>query len=857
MRVSDAEPSATPQEVTGGVPRPRVSKRVEVAAVVATSAALSSRSYLDGSFESLDLSVDHPHATTAALSVGAAASASAALAAIATHDAWERVASCGAAQMTRKKRVEITRARSTSSLRYVLLSLFLGQLSKATKRGLARHTPSRRVSFAMGGPPDASRVGGVWFPDVTPEEWALPDGLASHVITPALVIDLKKVRRNVATVKRALGGDLNRWRPHLKTTKMSIVWLELVRAGVKNFKVATTKEAAVLAVTLETYLDRCYRNRKVRTLEKCARTRDSADAKDGFEDAFAPPRKNSKGTLESSSTRANARATDHDPEDSSRAEVRRRLMKEKAAFDVLVAYPLVGPARERLSRLAKAFPWITWSVLIEAEEVVDAAGPEAAAPAHRASARTRHARYEDDNVGYFVDVNPGMHRTGAEMRTSREPFSGARRDEDDVAAALDLRIYRACVNDARVQTSQEGSTMDISPRPFLGFRGIHFYEGHFAECVARSGNSAAETETARLARAGACAALYENALAPVLSFLRKKGVPPVEVITSGTPGFTHALEFDIRKALVRLMGPGEIPETVGSWVAQHRVSPGTVVFHDWRGERQNPGLGLVPAAVLMSRVVSLPAEGRCTLDCGSKSIAAEAGDPAGYILGRPTWRATGCSEEHLPIVFGEHRGGEHRGGDSLVRSEEREVRFFSLSEEVEASRHERPSGGSVIAGAVSDTNAGRGFVDGDLLSKRRRPWDVALARRQDAGISAAGTGTAPVSLGSYGDAGVEPPRDTHATVNTDERVLIPGDAVPEKNALRGDIPRRGDLVFVVPEHICPTVNLAEQAVVLDGGELVGVMEVEARGHEIVPTDLPPAPTTRALREAAEGSVRRE
>ena len=59
-------------------------------------------------------------------------------------------------------------------------------------------------------------------------------------------------------------------------------------------------------------------------------------------------------------------------------------------------------------------------------------------------------------------------------------------------------------------------------------------------------------------------------------------------------------------------------------------------------------------------------------------------------------------------------------------------------------------------------------------------------------------------------------------------------------------------MFVVPEHICPTVNLAEQAVVLDGGELVGVMDVEARGHELAPPTLPPATTTRALRTAAEG-----
>jgi hypothetical protein len=35
-----------------------------------------------------------------------------------------------------------------------------------------------------------------------------------------------------------------------------------------------------------------------------------------------------------------------------------------------------------------------------------------------------------------------------------------------------------------------------------------------------------------------------------------------------------------------------------------------MVFHDWRGERQKPNSGLVPTAVVMSRVVSLPEPGR-------------------------------------------------------------------------------------------------------------------------------------------------------------------------------------------------------------------------------------------------------
>ena len=424
------------------------------------------------------------------------------------------------------------------------------------------------------------------------------------------MIDLKKVRRNVAAVKRALGGDLNRWRPHLKTTKMSVVWLELVRAGVKNFKVATTKEAAVLAVTLETYLDRD----------------DSKDSKRKTETSFA----------DKASFAETKNAKD---------QLRRRLMKEKTAFDVLVAYPLCGPARDRLSCIAKAFPWIRWSCLVEAEEAFstdEEAGLEKTnvSSVEREKRRktddkkgARRRRFEDDNVGYFVDVNPGMHRTGAE---ARRRGGAAKRAED---ASFDARIWRACVNDPANETA------------YLGFRGVHFYEGHLSACVARAGATLVETEIARSRRADACAALYEDVLVPLLTYLRGKGAPPIELVTSGTPGFTHALDFDVRDALVHGMKPGETPETVRGWVLSHRVSPGTVVFHDWRGERQNPGLELTPAAVLMARVVSLPARGRATLDCGSKAIAAEAGDPAGYVLGHPTWRALVCSEEHMPLVI--------------------------------------------------------------------------------------------------------------------------------------------------------------------------------------------------------------
>jgi putative methionine-R-sulfoxide reductase with GAF domain len=42
-------------------------------------------------------------------------------------------------------------------------------------------------------------------------------------------------------------------------------------------------------------------------------------------------------------------------------------------------------------------------------------------------------------------------------------------------------------------------------------------------------------------------------------------------------------------------------------------------------------------------------------------------------------------------------------------------------------------------------------------------------------------------------------------------------------------------------------------VVVDNGKLVGVLDVDARGHEIVPPEIPPALTTHALLKAVEAS----
>lgn len=78
------------------------------------------------------------------------------------------------------------------------------------------------------------------------------------------------------------------------------------------------------------------------------------------------------------------------------------------------------------------------------------------------------------------------------------------------------------------------------------------------------------------------------------------------------------------------------------------MSAGTVVFNDLVTEENNPTLGLRPACLVMTRVVSHPTPNLVTLDVGSKGIAAEAGDPCGAILGYPHMIPQKVSEEHMP-----------------------------------------------------------------------------------------------------------------------------------------------------------------------------------------------------------------
>jgi D-serine deaminase-like pyridoxal phosphate-dependent protein len=152
----------------------------------------------------------------------------------------------------------------------------------------------------------------------------------------------------------------------------------------------------------------------------------------------------------------------------------------------------------------------------------------------------------------------------------------------------------------------------------LDFRGLHHYDGHIHN---------AEPGAAHTAHEG-----YAR-LMSLIEYLEKCDIDVHEVITSGTPAMPHALRF----------------AGFNSSEFVHRVSPGTIVYNDRSSLKELPNLGFVPAALVLSTVVSRPLANRITCDAGHKAVSADAGVPTCDVMGWPGLVGLKPSEEHLPI----------------------------------------------------------------------------------------------------------------------------------------------------------------------------------------------------------------
>jgi D-serine deaminase-like pyridoxal phosphate-dependent protein len=162
---------------------------------------------------------------------------------------------------------------------------------------------------------------------------------------------------------------------------------------------------------------------------------------------------------------------------------------ESGARDVLVAFPMVGAAARRLHEIAAEYSNVRVSVLVENEQ--------------------QAAHWRGSQIGMFIDVNPGMDRTGIDQGRI-----------DDI-----IRL-------ARVVGDQ--------------YRGLHYYDGHM---------HAQDFEERRAAAWRGYDQLLEVAHA-----LDNAQIETPEVITSGTPAFPAALAYPgfSGRRFVHRVSPGTV-----------------------------------------------------------------------------------------------------------------------------------------------------------------------------------------------------------------------------------------------------------------------------------------------------------
>jgi D-serine deaminase-like pyridoxal phosphate-dependent protein len=230
-----------------------------------------------------------------------------------------------------------------------------------------------------------------------------------RILTPALLIYPELVDANIKATLTMLGGDPNRWRPHIKTAKIGAILRQLMDHGVINFKCSTTLEL----------------------LTAC----------------------------------------------------------QVGAADVLLAYSVIGANARRTLDIAEDFPRTRFSVLVETLQ--------------------QAASWRGTSAGVFIDINPGMNRTGIA--------------QERVAEIVGL-------------AQQLGRQ----------FRGLHYYDGHMSAFTL--------SDRERYVHKG-----YDQLL-EIVSELKKTGIQVGELITSGTPATPFAVTYPAfgSGAFLHRVSPGTV-----------------------------------------------------------------------------------------------------------------------------------------------------------------------------------------------------------------------------------------------------------------------------------------------------------
>lgn len=211
-------------------------------------------------------------------------------------------------------------------------------------------------------------------------------------------------------------------------------------------------------------------------------------------------------------------------------------------------------------------------------------------------------KYPDIRFAALVDNTQVLQQLGERWEAQPRPLG----------VYLDLNTG---MNRTGITPGEEAAACYKAIRTFPGLEphGFHAYDGHL-----RNPNpSQRQADSDQAFKA--VIALRET--------LEQEGYPVPVVIAGGSPSFPTHLH---RESVI--------------------LSPGTTLLWDARYGSSFPEMGFLPAAVLLTRVISKPAPGILCLDLGHKAIAPEMQFPRVALLGLDNSTQTGQSEEHLVVA---------------------------------------------------------------------------------------------------------------------------------------------------------------------------------------------------------------
>jgi D-threonine aldolase len=153
----------------------------------------------------------------------------------------------------------------------------------------------------------------------------------------------------------------------------------------------------------------------------------------------------------------------------------------------------------------------------------------------------------------------------------------------------------------------------VQKLPGLKLRGLHAYDGHIRDIELSTRNE----------KAAACFSEVQN----IVRELSQMGYSTPELILGGSPTFPFYSSF-----------------------TDVECSPGTFVFWDQGYQDTLPEQLLLSAALVISRIVSLPDERKICIDLGYKAVASENPlDRRVYFLNAPELTIVSHSEEHMVL----------------------------------------------------------------------------------------------------------------------------------------------------------------------------------------------------------------